>query len=105
MSKVFVGDFYTSKFGYSLKLTEKNIEKVREKLTEALDALEVGGYLNINEIAQERREETATRFGKDIEQTASHVLVVSPASGGVGAPKAAPKAAARPTGPAKVQRF
>lgn len=101
MSKVFVGDFYTSKFGFSLKLTDRNIEKVREKLNEALDNLQVGGYLNLNEIAPERREETAAKFDKPVEQTASHVFVLSPATGAT-APKAKVFA---PKGPVKVERF
>lgn len=105
MSKVFVGDFFTSKYGYSMKITEKNIEKVREKMTEALNSLEVGGYLNLNEINEDKRAETASKFGRDIEQTASHVFVVSPASNGETAkPKFTPKAAPV-KGSAKVERF
>lgn len=101
--KVFIGDFYTSKYGFSMKITEKNLEKVREKLTEALEGLEVGGYLNLNEIAPERREETASKFGRDIDQTASHVLVSSPGTGEVTKASFTPPAAA--ANKARVRKF
>jgi hypothetical protein len=78
MAKIFVGDLFTSKFGLSLKVTDKNIEKLREKLAQMTDSLEVGSYININTIADERREETAAKFSKPVDQTASHVLVFSP---------------------------
>lgn len=87
-NKVRITGLFDSKFGYSVKVTDK--------IVEALSQVEVGGFLNVNISDDGFRTEQAAKYGKEFDQTAAASLTFSAGNGASATKSPAPAPAERP---------